>query len=124
MSFSAKKYEPLRNETKDEVDGSHRSVDYALQLPINRKRDRTISLLVTLNVALASALLVLVIVLWREKARVPEPPYSPAWEAVRYVNKRFKYDERFYPANETDEEVDKLWVNLTGRKFGLVLLLL
>jgi len=120
MSLSGKKYEPLLNEGKDELDDGHRrrSIDYGLQLPIiNKKKDRTVKLLVALNLALAALLLVLVVVLWREKSRVPAPPYSPAWEAVRYVNKRFAKDERFYRENETDTEVDRIWLNLTGRKF-------
>ena len=116
MSLSAKKYEPLLNEGKDELDDGHRR-EYGLQLPMNnRKKDRTIKLLVALNLGLAALLVVLVVVLWREKSRVPAPPYSPAWEAVRYVNKRFAKDERFFRDNETDAEVDKIWVNLTGRK--------
>jgi hypothetical protein len=122
MSLSTKKYEPLLNEGKDELEDLRRSVDYGLQLPMNnRKKDRTIKLLVSLNVALAALLLVLVIVLWREKAGVPAPPYSPAWEAVRYVNRRFEKDDRLYPANETDREVDMIWLNLTGREYYLLL---
>ncbi|OIW25147.1 hypothetical protein CONLIGDRAFT_648198 [Coniochaeta ligniaria NRRL 30616] len=122
MSLSAKKYEPLLNEGKDDIDDRRRSIDYALQLPINRKRDKTVRLLVVLNVVLAGLLLGAVIVLWEEKASVPAPPYSPAWEAVRHVNKRFARDDRLYPANETDAEVDKLWLNFTGPSNGHIIL--
>jgi hypothetical protein len=130
MSRSAKKYEPLLDEGKEEPEDSHQrgrpTIDYGdLQLPMNASRkddQRTIRLLVALNVTLAALLLVLVIVLWREKsrARAPAAPYSPAWEAVQYVNRRFEKDERFYRENETDREVDLIWLNLTGREYTLL----
>lgn len=119
MPPSAEKYEPLLNEGSDHQpdDGRH-SAEYGLRLPLSsRRRERTVKLLVALDAVLAALLLVLVVVLWREKAMVPAPPYSPAWEAVRYVNKRFEKDDRFYADNETDAAVDEIWLNLTGREF-------
>lgn len=118
MSPKANKYEPLLTEGKDQLDDVRQSVEYGLELPISsRKRDRAVKLLVALNAVLAALLLLGVVVLWREKARVPAPPYSPAWEAVRYVNKRFQKDDRFYLEDEMDAGVDEIWFNLTGREF-------
>jgi hypothetical protein len=115
--MSDKKYEPLLNDGQDEIDNRRRSVDYGVLLPRNnKKRDRTVRILVGLNVALATLLLLLVVVWWKQTAQVPAAPYSPAWEAVRYVNRRFKKEDIFYTEDETSKELDKVWLNLTGRR--------
>lgn len=41
---------------------------------------------------------------------------APAWEAVRYVKKRFKREELFHMEDETSAELDAAWKNLTGRE--------
>lgn len=43
---------------------------------------------------------------------------APAWEAVKYVNKRFVKEDIFYTMDETSPELDAVWLNLTGREYS------
>jgi hypothetical protein len=47
---------------------------------------------------------------------------APAWEAVKYVNKRFVKEDIFYTMDETSKDLDAVWLNLTGREYLLCFL--
>jgi hypothetical protein len=133
LSGSNKKYEPLRNEAVQELKDERHHLesssehDHDFRIPLRyKKRDtgRTVRILAALNLILALGLLAATVTLWRERNRIPAPPHSPAWEAVRYVDVRFAKDDRFYKADELDAGVDQLWLNLTGRMYSFLFSLL
>ncbi len=121
-STTAKKYEPLLGSTHVEDGEARTSSEYddAGDLPHGRQRrreGRRVRLLLSLNVFQAVATLVFFLLWWRERLQaIPTPPYSPAYEAVRYTTKLFARNETFHGENETAPELDDAWEYIVGRE--------
>lgn len=145
------KYEPLLGDQPsgpETTDADRLDAVYEIASLKSRKQTRTVRILVVLNVVLTVLLCAVVVLWWRHMTNTPKRPYcksfpqhfslehksftsfanllepseAPAWEAVRYVNKRFGHEELFHRENDMDAELDAAWKNLTGRESTHIIL--